>query len=228
MSEINQETVRDLDCTKRWREFYKDKAQALKDSKPTMDDKGRTGKLVAIAGEAVEIRGTQLKDAWLTRFFQYGTSLASKYSALPPNSISNAAVILFTLRALKCLGLDKCRNRDTIYREARSIGGVQERTRRQKFREFLDRLLTRFEAEACLEGIKTCLEEFFEQLEVERASDIADGITRVYGTSRDIIEMEQTYDDVKDKTGRVLEHLKMKARECHTTHLIPAVVLKTQ
>ena len=227
MSE-NTNKVDGLASTIRWRKFYKDEAQRLKDSDHTISDGKRTQELEKIAKEAVDFRGTQLQDDWPTRLILAGTSVSSAYSGLPDNIISDAAVMLLTHRAMRCLGLDGCQNRETIYTKTCSIGGVQKRTRVQKFWVHLENLAIRYRDEACLEWLKTWLQDFMEELKVEGASAIADKIIDGYKNLRDINNMGQAFKNAQEKNKRVLKHLKTKARECHTTHLIPAVVLETQ
>ena len=227
MSEINNK-VEGLASTIRWRKFYKDEAQKLKDSDHTLSNRKRTQELNKIAKKAVDFRGTQLQDDWPTRLILAGTSVSSAYSGLPDNFISDAAVMLLTHRAMRCLGLDGCEDRDSIYKETCSIGGVQKRTRVQRFWGHLQDLAIRYRDEACLEWLKTWLQDFMEELKVEGAPVIADKIIDGYKRLRDINTMGQAFKTAQENNKRVLEHLKLEAIECRTIDLIPAVVLETQ
>ena len=227
MSETD-EKVKELDSTIRWRKFYKDEAQRLKNSDHNISDEDRTHELKGIAEKAVDFRGTQLQDDWPTRLILSVTSVASAYSGLPDNLISDAAVMLLTHRAMRCLGLDGCQSAETTFRETCSKGGVQERTCAQKLWGHLENLAIQYRDEACLEGLRTWLEELFKELEVERASAIANEIIDGYENLRDINKMGRAYVTTQENNKRVLKHLKLKAKKCHTIDLIPAVVRETQ
>ena len=159
---------------------------------------------------------------------EIGAAAAVPNLNLPPRHIMNAAVTFFTCRAMRRLGLDDSLDKDKIYREACTVGGVEDRNLLETSLEFFHFLLAEHQYRARLEQMRRWLRRFFTYLEVEEASGVADGIVDKYKTAKVALDMGQALDTARENHKRVLKCLKRRAIEYHIAVLIPQAIDETQ
>ena len=226
-SDLNKK-VKELDCTQHWRKFYKDEAQRLKNLHPTRNEDRRTGDLAARAGEAIGFRRKQLQNDWATHFIEIGASAAIPNLDLPAHYITNAAVMLFTSRAMKRLGLDDCSEENEIYKKACSRGGVQEKSCRQEFWAHLEYLVTKYQDKARLELMWHWLNWFLTELKLERSADVANKTIKYYKSLKVASDMEDAWETTHNNHERVLKYLEEEATNYHIGDLIPPAIEETK
>ena len=169
MSDLESK-VRKLNRTKHWRKFYKDRAQKLKNSDHNLTNADRTRELTETATTAIGNRKRQLQDDWPKLLIEIAASTAVPNLDLPATDVTDAAVMLFTCRAMRRLGLDECSTKAEIYQSACSVGGVQERTLTDEDLSHVESLVIRYRDEARLTLMRELLTWFFVQADVADAS----------------------------------------------------------
>ena len=219
--------VRKLNRTKHWRKFYKDRAQKLKNSDHNLTNADRTRELTRTATTAIGIRKRQLQDDW-PKLIEIAASTAVPKLNLPAKDITDAAVMLFTCRTMRCLGLDECSTKAKIYQSACSAGGVQETTLTDEILRHVESLVIRYRDEARLTLMRELLTWLFVQADVEDASAGAKKVVGVYKKLEAAGNMAETFITAHENHQRVLNHLEEEARNHHISDLIPPAIDATQ
>ena len=231
MSDIDDSEVKDLDCTERWRAFYKDRAQKLKNQNSGLKDDKRTERLEEIAESAVSIRKEQLQAGWYRLLNEITASAASAKLMLPENRVTDAAVMLFTCRAMRRLGLDDCPTKKRIYQQACLEGGVEDITLPGISWDFSKHLVTELQRAARLrkvrEWLEWCLTNMF-KMEEERSSRTSNEMVEAYKTLETFNNMGKTLDTTRANHQKVLNHLEEEARNYHISDLVPPAIEQTR
>ena len=220
--------VRKLNRTKHWKKFYKDRAQKLTNSDHNQTNADRTREVTEIATTAIGIRKEQLQDDWPKLLIEIAASTAVPKLNLPPKDVTDAAVMLFTCRAMRRLGLDECATKAEIYQSACSVGGVQETTLTDEILRHVESLTIRYRDEARLTLMRELLTWFFVQADVEDASAGAKKVVGVYKKLEAAGNMAETFIAAHDNHQKVLNHLVEEARNHHISDLIPPAIDATQ